>query len=190
MKRMKISETIEKRRSVPPRLISGREIGREIVEELLQNANWAPNHKQTEPWRFDVYMGKPKEQLAADCAGKLNEAVANGSPIPADAIEKISTALANVPVVIVTIMQRDPAERIAEWEEIAAVSMAVQNMWLTATEMGLGGFWATPPYMDILSEVLELKEGQKALGFFFVGEATMEYPSPGRGDIAGKVTWK
>jgi len=73
---------------------------------------------------------------------------------------------------------------------LAAVSMAVQNMWLTATELGLGAFWATPGFMELFTELLEITEGQSLLGFFYVGEILMEYPSPGRGDVSQKVEWK
>ena len=68
--------------------------------------------------------------------------------------------------------------------------MAVQNMWLTATEMGLGAFWATPDFISLFGDVVDLQEGQKLLGFFYVGEIMIDYPSPGRGDIEQKVIWK
>ena len=76
-----------------------------------------------------------------------------------------------------------------EWEEVAAVSIAVQNMWLTATSMGLGAFWASPEFMKYLTELLNLKANQKPMGFFYVGEIAMDYPSPGRGDIGDKIEW-
>ena len=35
-------------------------------------------------------------------------------------------------------MSRDENEVIPEWEELAATSMSVQNMWLTCTSYDLG----------------------------------------------------
>ncbi|MDZ7605566.1 MAG: nitroreductase family protein [Cyclobacteriaceae bacterium] len=67
-----------------------------------------------------------------------------GEAINPQKVEKFKSSLENVPVAIAIIFERDAAERIPEWQEIAAVSMAVQNMWLTATDMGLGAFWSTP----------------------------------------------
>ncbi|WP_373400560.1 nitroreductase family protein [Algoriphagus halophilus] len=29
-----------------------------IIEEMLENASWAPTHKLTQPWRFIVYKGE------------------------------------------------------------------------------------------------------------------------------------
>ena len=105
-------------------------------------------------------------------------------------VEKFKIGFERVPVAIAIIMERDIAERVPEWEEIAAVSLAVQNMWLSATAMNLGAFWATPQFLPLLNEVLDLKERQKSLGFFYVGEIAMDYPSPGRGDIDDKVEWE
>ena len=38
-------------------------------------------------------------------------------------------------------MKRDKS--LPKMEEVAAVSMAVQNMWLTATAHGVGCYWST-----------------------------------------------
>jgi len=63
-------------------------------------------------------------------------------------------------------------------------------MWLTATEMELGAFWATPAFISLFDGLLGIEDGQKSLGFFYIGEVLMDFPSPGRGDINEKVEWK
>ena len=112
-----------------------------------------------------------------------------GEPINPQKAEKLISALENVPVAIAIIFQRDESHRVPEWEEIAAVSMAVQNMWLTATELGLGAFWSTPEFATVLEDLLQIGPGQQLLGFFYVGHLIMDYPSPGRGDINEKIRW-
>ncbi len=185
-----ITEIIKERRATPPRLFAKKEISKEIIEQLLDNANWAPNHKKTEPWRFKVFTGEIKARLAKDIKSILLSELESGYPVAPEKIEKFSSTLERVPVAIGIIMQRDPGNRLPEWEEVAAVAMAVQNMWLTATEMGLGAFWSTPPFIELFDELLEIQEGQKFLGFFYVGETMVDYPSPGRGNVFDKVEWK
>lgn len=184
-----IDEIIKNRRATPPRFMAKKEISKEDVLRLLENANWAPNHKKTEPWRFKVFTGNAKQKLAGELFHLLNFKIEEGENINVQKVEKFKDALERVPVVIAIIFERDIAERIPEWEEIAAVSMAVQNMWLTATEMGLGAFWASPQFMHLFNEVLKIQSDQKLLGFFYVGHIAMDYPSPGRGDIEKKVDW-
>lgn len=187
---MSISEIIKNRRATPPRLFAKTEISTKVIDQLLENANWAPNHKKTEPWRFKVYTGDKKNNLANETHKILVEKQEDGYPVAPEKIEKFKSTLERVPVAIAIVLERDAANRLPEWEEVAAVSMAVQNMWLTATEMELGAFWATPVFIDLFNDILEIKEGQKCLGFFYVGEIMMDYPSPGRGNIAAKVEWK
>lgn len=186
---MNISEIIKNRRATPPRFLAQNEIEKKTILHLLENANWAPNHKKTEPWRFNIFKGPSKQKLADDVFRVLTEKINAGAPVNLLKAEKLKANIERVPVVILIVVERDRAERIPEWEEVAAVAMAVQNMWLTATEMGLGAFWSTPQFMNLLEEVLYLEPGQKALGFFFVGHIALEYPSPGRGAIAEKIKW-
>jgi nitroreductase len=184
-----INEIIKNRRATPPRFLAKTEIPKEIILQILENANWAPTHKNTEPWRFKVYTGESKQKLADEVYLLLTKKVEDGEPLNIPKIDKFKEAMERVPVAIAIIFERDTAERIPKWQEIAAVSMAVQNMWLTATSMGLGAFWSTPDFLPFLNDLLKIQPGQKLLGFFYVGQIAMEYPSPGRGDIATKVGW-
>jgi nitroreductase len=184
----KISELIKIRRATPPKFLAKTEVSKELIEELLENANWAPTHKNTEPWRFKIFRGEAKQKLAADIYELLISSSAS-EPVNLQKAEKFTSGLKNVPVAIAIILERDTAERIPEWEEVAAVSMAVQNMWLTATEKGFGAFWSTPEFLPLLNGLLQLKTGQKLLGFFYVGEIAMDFPSPGRGNVQEKTEW-
>lgn len=190
MRYTSVTEIIKARRATPPGMLMKKEISKEVIEELLENASWAPNHKKTEPWRFKVYTGDSKQKLAEDCYRILEAKHTEGYPVAEDKIAKFVGNLQKVPVAIAIIVQIDPSKRLPEWEEVAAVSMAVQNMWLTTTEKGLGAFWATPGFMELFDEVLEIQSGQKILGFFYVGEIMMDYPSPGRGDVSALTEWK
>jgi nitroreductase len=184
-----ISDIIKNRRATPPGLFAKREISREIIEALLESATWAPNHKKTEPWRFKIFRGAAKNKFAKDAFELLKQKQTEGYSAAPEKIEKFATTMERVPVAIAIVLQRDAAKRLPEWEEIAAVSMAVQNMWLHATELGLGAFWATPAFIELFDDLLGIETGQKCLGFFYVGEIMMDYPSPGRGELAGKIEW-
>lgn len=190
MSNKSVSEIIQNRRATPPRLFAKKEVSKEIIKQLLESANWAPNHKKTEPWRFKIYTGKAKTDLAEKAYSLLELKFEQGLEIAPEKMEKFKSTMERVPVAMAIVMQRDAGKRLPEWEEIAAVSMAVQNMWLNATALGLGAFWATPAFIDLFDEILEIGEGQKCLGFFYVGHIMVDYPSPGRAGIETKVEWK
>src|SRR3954447_9816699 len=50
---------------------------REVIEELLESATWAPNHRLNEPWRFFVLAGDERkrfgELMAADACQELED---------------------------------------------------------------------------------------------------------------------
>ncbi len=87
-------------------------------------------------------------------------------------------------------MQRDPDKSLPEWEEVAAVACAVQNMWLTCTAYGIGSYWSSPKSILQADAFLELKEGERCLGLFYMGYADVPPEMKGfREPITEKITW-
>ena len=60
------AEVIAQRRMVTPGAMSDRPVPRDVLEQLLEAANWAPSHRRTEPWRFVVVQGAALEHLSQD----------------------------------------------------------------------------------------------------------------------------
>ena len=87
-------------------------------------------------------------------------------------------------------MQRDPEARVPEWEEIAATAMAVQNMWLTAHELKIGAYWSSPALRKLIGEHVPLADGERCLGFFFMGKYDGALPEGIRKTtISEKTAW-
>lgn len=57
-----------------------------------------------------------------------------------------------------------------EWEEVAATAMAVQNMWLMCTSMGIGSYWSSPSAIKKMNEFTELEENEECYGIFYMGK--------------------
>jgi nitroreductase len=187
---MNINELIKSRRSIFPKTyILNKEISRENIEQILENANWAPTHRLTEPWRFKVFHTyQSRERLSY----YLSDHYKNNTPESSFSSEKFKKQKENAlrsACAIAIIMQRDSEERVAEFEEIASVAMAVQNMWLTCTELGLGCYWSTPAAALVADEFLKLKEGERCLGFFYMGWHDMPKIEGKRKSIEDKVEW-
>lgn len=185
---MTLTEIIKSRRAVFPVQYNGKAIAKETIQELLEAANWAPTHKKTEPWRFKVLQGKALERLGTFLAATYKE----GTPV-----EKFSdfkyNKLQNNPqkagAIIAICMQRDPKERLPEWEEIAAVAMAVQNIWLKTTDLGLGGYWSSPGLIKHMDRFFDFNEGERCLGFFYLGYTDDPIQEGARLPITDKVVW-
>jgi nitroreductase len=182
-----IAQLIRNRRSVFPDQYNNKPISRATVEQLLEAANWAPTHKKTQPWRFKVLQASSaRENLGVF----LRETYLQTNPKPQ---QFTANKLYNNPVksaaVIAICMQRDPNEGLPEWEEVAAVAMAVQNMWLVCTEMGIGAYWSSPGIISKMGDFFELQPGERCLGFFYMGYFDETPPDSSRGLVSDKTTW-
>jgi len=176
------------RRAIFPPLYTDEPISREIIEDLLENANWAPTHKKTEPWRFKVIRGAARQRLA-DFLQATYQAVTPVAAFSEKKFEKLGQNPLKSDTVIAICMQRDPAASLPEWEELAAVVMAVQNLWLTAAAYNLGGYWSSPNLMDHAQELLDLREGERCFGLFYLGHHQAPDLPGERGPVADKVVW-
>lgn len=189
MEPAQVNDLIRKRRSIFPDTYINKPIDREIIEEILENANWAPNHRHTAPWRFKVFQGEALQKLSDYLSSWYQEHT------PADRYsEKKYEKTKNKPLrsacVIAICMQRDPEERVPEWEEIAAVACSVQNMWLSCTAYGIGCYWSSPRSIIEAEEFLKLGEGERCLGLFYMGYHQLPDLPGKRTPIAEKVVWR
>lgn len=186
-----ITDIIRRRRAIFPKTyLPGKPIERAIIEQLLENANCAPTHRLTEPWRFQVFHS---EESRRELGAMLSNFYKNNTPPESFSEEKMKKSAVNPLLsgaVIAIIMHRDPEEKVPEWEEIAAVAMAVQNMWLSCTAIGLGCYWSTPKAALEADAFLNLKHGERCLGLFYLGWHEMPPLAGKRGPVADKTIWK
>lgn len=162
-----LKEIIESRRSTFPKDYSDAEIEQEILDEILNSAQFAPNHKRTKPWRFKVFKAEEKSLLGQKLAEIYKTTVS-----PEHFLEKKYLSISekiNRANVIVTISVNFSG-LLPEWEEIAATAMAVQNMYLTSTVNHVGCYWSSPGMIKHLDEFLDLEENQKCYGLFYLGK--------------------
>jgi len=186
-----VNDLIRNRRSVFPKdYVPGQIVEGHIIEKMLENANWAPTHGKTEPWRFFVFTGEGLKKLGEMQAGLYKEL----TPPESFDENRFNKLLANpqkASHVIAIAMKRQESGKIPEVEEVEAVACAVQNMYLTATAYGAGAYWSSGgiTYREEAKELFGLGEADKLLGFFYVGVPAKEPVAGKRGDVSQKVTW-
>jgi len=170
---MDIFELIQQRRTVSPNQYSKQPITEQELQKILESANWAPNHKNTEPWRFKVMQGESRLKLADFLVEKNAELEDKPSSFKS---KKISSKFENSHTVIAICIQKNSKGVPPEWEEISAVAMAVQNMWLACTALEIGAYWSSPSLINHLDEFFKFNEGESCLGFFYMGKLDGELP--------------
>ncbi len=188
LKTNELTELIRKRRSVFPHMYEQTPISDEILMEILENANWAPTHRLTEPWRFKIFRGDSLEKLS-EYLGDYYEN--NTEPEQYSERKHLKTKAKPLKssCVIAICIQRDETGKVPETEEISSVAMAVQNMWLTCTALGIGSYWSSPKAAYHADKFLELQQGEKCLGLFYMGYYEGPELQGKRGDIRSKIRW-
>lgn len=141
---------IKTRRAV--RNWTDKDIPENILTQILEAGRWAPSPLNSHPWHFIVI--KKKETIQ-----KLMQKAHHGAFI----------TQANV-VIAVTV---DKNAKVDVWlseheQHIYSGVCAIENMWLAAWDLGLGGCWVT---LDEKTsrEVLSIPEDQVLLGSLALG---------------------
>jgi len=184
-----IDDIIRNRKSIFPGAYEDRPVEKEVLLKIMENANWAPSHKKTEPWRFKVFTGDARTTLSEYLGAHYKKNT------PAESFSELKySKAAEKPLlsgaVIAICMQRHEESNLPEWEEIAAVACAVQNMWLTCAAYGIGSYWSSPSAILNANEFLGLSDGERCLGLFYLGyEKTQPVTERKRGPVEDKIVW-
>lgn len=184
-----INEIIRRRRSVFPVQYNEKTVSKELINMLLENASWAPTHKLTQPWRFKVIEGESKDRLGAFLSDIYTD-ITSDEDFSSFKYNKIINNCKSASAIIAICMQRDPKERVPEWEEIASTAMAVQNMWLTCTANDIGCYWSSPKLINYMGSFFDFEEGERCLGFFYLGYYDEDEKNTSKREpIESKVQW-
>jgi nitroreductase len=184
------NELARTRRSVfPDQFDAGKKVDDEIIKEIVTNATWAPNHGKEEPWRFTIFTGEGLKKLADFQSEFYKEGA--GENFKEITYQKLQQNPLKASHVIAIGMKRSVNKNIPEVEDIAAVSCAVQNMYLSLTAYGLGGYWTTGgvTYKEKAKAFFGLEENDKLLGFFYIGYVAIPSTGAKRVSLEERVKW-
>lgn len=133
------------------RTFQNKEIEDSEINYILKAAMAAPSARNQQPWEFYVTRNP---QLRRD----LSEVSPYAGPVK------------NAPVVIVATYHKDC--QIPDYAQID-LSIAMENLWLAADEIGLGGVWIgiapIPERMEHVARIIQLPSDQCAFALFALG---------------------
>ena len=178
----KISSIIQSRKSIYPNEFNGEQIEENVIVQLLENANYAPSHKMTQPWRFKIFCGDSSKK-------KLLKEIVKNSEVSVNKKNKLENNF-NKSSHIICICMKKNNDLLPEWEEISATAMAVQNLWISCVESNIGGYWSTPKFTNKLKSYLSLDKNETCLGLFYLGVLNFKnIRSTKRPSISKKIQW-
>ena len=153
---MDVEQAIRERRT--HKAFQPEPVPRELLDELLELARWAPNHHLTNPWRFRV-VGPASHERLKQAAGP-------------EAAAKLDRAPTLVAATVTS--TGDPVQ---DEEDLCATACATYLVLLGAHAHGLAGYWRTPG-------VLRTPDGPRRAGY--PGRRAVRRPDPPRMAPAGE----
>ena len=182
---------MQQRRSIFPTDYTGEEVPDYAIQNMLENATYAPTHKLTEPWRFVVFKDDGLKRLATFQSECYKQVTTRDGTFRQERYNGLKTKPMQSGCIIAIGMKRDEKKSVPEVEEIGAVFCAVENMYLTAAALGIGCYLSTGgiTYFNEAKEFFGLGPADRLLGFFHVGIAKSWPSQKTRKPAEEVVTW-
>lgn len=139
---LSVREAIIGRRTI--KKFNGQPVNREDLMNIIDDAVWAPNHKNREPWRLVAACGKELIELH-----KLlrDTAIPKWKELSEETLERQMQKFILPGAYLFVIIPEDVRQK-QRLEDFAAASIFVQNIQLLAWDYGIGACWKTPDFLD------------------------------------------
>jgi len=160
-----------------------RPVPRELIVQLCELAQWAPNHKRTWPWQFALVEGGGR--------ARLGDAIADAMQVhgdPPDKVLKARTKYLRTPATLVVgSAAGDSPLRTAENRD--AVAAGVQNILLAATSLGIASYWGSCPKgaNDVVASLCGFPDDTVVVAVIYLGWATEQVAAPARPPVALRI---
>lgn len=159
---------LRSRRSV--RVYQNRPVSRELIEQMLEAARWAPSPHGRQPWRFVVLTRLELKTRLADYMGETwqqnLEMDGQDAAIVNIRLEKSRQRILHAPALIIPCLYLEDLDRYPDEQRqadettmaIQSLGAAIQNMLLTAYDLGLDAGWMCAPLFcpEVVCEALDL----------------------------------
>ena len=182
---MHVSEAIQARRSI--KRFTDRPISRDEIETLLAAAALAPNHRLTQPWRFYV-LGPEARKAYGRALGERKARKLEDLDAARAMRDTVAAEHRALPAMIAVAVIHNENPEIRE-EDYAAAMMAVENLALTAVELGLGTHIKTGGVMSdpAARNAAGVRDDERIVAVVNVGVPS-EVPPPKRREPATAFT--
>lgn len=162
---LSVREAVIGRRSI--KLFNGQPIDREDLLNIIDDAVWAPNHGNREPWRLVVACGPELEklhELLRDLAVPRWKELSS---------EELTNQMKKftLPGAYAFVIVPEDARQKERLEDYGAAASLLQNMQLLAWDKGIGSCWKTPAFLDApkFREALKVGQGERVISMLQLG---------------------
>jgi Nitroreductase len=187
-----LAELMRSRRSV--RRYQPRPVPRELLLQMLEAARWAPSPHGRQPWRFVVLTRQEVKERLAEQMGETWQRNLAMDEQPAEIValrmEKSRQRILQAPALIMPCLYLEDLDHYPDEQRqadektmaIQSIGAAIQNMLLTAYDLGLDTGWMCAPLFcpEVACAALELDTKLIPQALITVGYAAADPKRRGR----------
>lgn len=201
---MELKDAIERRTSI--RSFSSEEIPLEHIKEMVRRAGLAPSVNNYQPWDFIAIANKEVlNKLANIISEKYHDFPFKKSDVTANVkkqVEWYSTFFTGAPVLLAVILKEyvsvlergtdishDDINKMRNYPDIQSTGACIQNLLLSAVDMGYGGCWLSGPMIarEEIEEILGIKKPSTLLSFVAIGKPSKDFQPKSKEDLGEKM---
>ena len=186
-----LESIVRRRRTTKAAAMNAQRIPDNQIRQLLELADWAPNHGKTEPWRFFVYTDQALHEFGEQHA-RMYWAHTPESKRTRAKYEKLQMSARQASHLVIAVMKRTKQARIPVLEETAAVAAAIENLLLGAAALELSAIWSTGgmAHHPAMKQALHLDESDVIMGLLYLGYSDLPVRKGKRQlPLSEKVQW-
>ncbi|HJZ41391.1 MAG TPA: nitroreductase family protein [Bacteroidales bacterium] len=201
---MELKAAIEARTSI--RVFTDEKINLEDIKEMVRRGGLAPSVNNFQPWRFIAILNRDLLNRMADVVTSKIESLPATRSIAAKNVKTqvtwFSTFFKDAPVLLALVtkpyetvlesavkLSHDEINRMRNYPDIQSAGASIQNILLSAVDMGYGACWLSGPMFarEELEQMLQIRSPEKLLAFVVVGKALSEQKTKAKPNLADSM---
>ncbi len=201
---MELKAAIEGRTSI--RIFTDEKIRMDDIREMVRLSGLAPSVNNYQPWRYIAILNKPLLNRMADVVAKKIEELPSSKSIASKNVKSqvtwFSTFFKDAPVLLALVVKpyetvletaveltHDEINTMRNYPDIQSAGASIQNILLTAEDMGYGACWLSGPMFarKEIEEMLHVEAPEKLLAFVVIGHPRSEHKPKVKPNLADSM---
>jgi nitroreductase len=201
---MELKAAIEARTSI--RVFTDEKINPEDIREMVRRGGLAPSVNNFQPWRFIAVFNRDLLNRMADAVTLKIESLPATRSIASKNVKTqvtwFSTFFKDAPVLLALVtkpyetvletaveLSHDEINRLRNYPDIQSAGASIQNILLSAVDMGYGACWLSGPMFarEELEQMLQISSPEKLLAFVVIGKPRSEHKPKAKPNLADSM---
>jgi nitroreductase len=201
---MELKAALEARTSI--RIFTNEKIDLRDIREMVRLAGLAPSVNNYQPWRYIAISNRELLNRMADAVALKISNLPSSKSIAAKNVKTqvtwFSTFFKDAPIMLALVtkpyetvletaveLSHDEINMLRNYPDIQSAGASIQNILLTAVDMGYGACWLSGPMFARLEmeQMLNIKAPEKLLAFVVIGKPRSEHTPKTKPNLADSL---